>query len=323
MRRRHLLVSAATAVLSFPAQAQQARRVAILTGLAADDPATRARLAGFREGMAAAGWREGQNLAIDVRYEPSSAERARRLAAELIALKPDIALAQGLPSVLALRGESIGLPIVFVGVPDPVNARLVESLARPGAQTTGFTSTEPSFGAKWIELLMEISPATKRLLVLTQQSASFYRPGIEHAMKQFGVEVAFAQVHSAAEIQTVLDGFAGTAAGAGGLILPTDLFTASHRRQIIELAARHRLPLITGNPPFPPDGGLMYYGADFVDLYRRAAGYVDRILRGSRPADLPVQQPDTFLMSINLKTAAALGLTVPPTLRARSDEVFE
>lgn len=321
MRRRHLLVSAAA--LPFPARGQQAKRVAILTGLAADDPATKARLAGFREGMAAVGWREGQNLAIDVRYEPSSAERARRLAAELVALKPDIALAQGLPSVVALREESVALPVVFVGVSDPVNARLVESLARPGAQTTGFTSTEPSFGAKWIELLKEISPRTQRLLVLTQQSSGLYRPSIEQAMKQFGVGVSFAQVNSAVEIQTVLDGFAGTAAGAGGLILPTDLFTASHRRQIIELAARLRLPLITGNPPFPPDGGLMYYGADFVDLYRRAAGYVDRILRGSRPADLPVQQPDTFQMSINLKTAASLGLTVPPTLRARADEVFE
>jgi putative ABC transport system substrate-binding protein len=316
-----LLVSAAA--LPFPVQAQQAKRVGILTGLAEADPATKARLDGFREGMAALGWREGQNLAIDVRYEPSSPDRARRLAAELMALKPDIALAQGLPSVVAIREASNGLPLVFVGVPDPVNARLVESLARPGNQTTGFTSTEPSFGAKWIELLKEISPPTQRLLVLTQQSAALYRPGIEQAMKQFGVEVAFAQVNSAADIQTVLDGFAGTAAGAGGLILPTDLFTASHRQQIIALAARHRLPLITGNPPFPPDGGLMYYGADFVDLYRRAAGYVDRILRGTRPADLPVQQPATFQMSINLKTAAALGLTVSPTLRARTDEVFE
>ena len=320
MRRRSLLLSAA--VLPFPARAQQAKRVAVLTGLAEADPATKARLAGFREGMAALGWREGQNLVIDVRYEPSSPDRARRLAAELTALKPDIALAQGLPSVVALREASIDLPLVFVGVPDPVNARLVESLARPGGQTTGFTSTEPSFGAKWIELLKEISPPTQRLLVLTQQSAGLYRSGIEQAAKQFGVEVSFAQVNSAADIQTVLDGFA-TAAGPGGLILPTDLFTAGHRHQIIALAARHRLPLITGNPPFPPDGGLMYYGADFVDLYRRAGGYVDRILRGAKPAGLPVQQPATFQMSINLRTAAALGLTVPPALRAQLDEVFE
>jgi len=321
MRRRALLLAAAA--LPFPAWAQKARRVAILTGLGETDPATRARLAAFREGMAALGWREGQNLAADVRYEPSSPERARRLAAELMALKPDIALAQGLQSVAALRETNADLPIVFVGVPDPVNARLVESLARPGGKTTGFTSTEPSFGAKWIELLKEISPSTQRLFVLSQQSADLYRPGIEQAMKQFGVEISFARVNSAAEIEAALDGFAGTAAGAGGLVLPTDLFTAGHRQQIIALAARHRLPLITGNPPFPPDGGLMYYGADFVDLYRRAAGYVDRILRGTQPADLPVQQPATFQMSINLKTAAALGLVVPQTLRARFDEVFE
>ena len=321
MRRRALLFAAAA--LPFPAWAQKTRRVAILTGLGEADPATRARLAAFREGMAALGWREGQNLVADVRYEPSSPERARRLAAELMALKPDIAVAQGLPSVAALRETNADVPIVFVGVPDPVNTRLVESLARPDGKTTGFTSTEPSFGAKWIELLKEISPSTQRLLVLSQQSADLYRPGIEQAMKQFGVEIFFARVNSAAEIQTALDGFAGTAAGAGGLVLPTDLFTAGHRLQIIALAARHRLPLITGNPPFPPDGGLMYYGADFVDLYRRAAGYVDRILRGTRPADLPVQQPATFQMSINLKTAAALGLAVPQTLRARFDEVFD
>lgn len=321
MRRRHLLVSAAA--LPFPARAQQIKRVAILTGLAEADPATRARLAAFREGMAALGWREGRNLAIDVRYEPSSAERARRLATELMALKPDIVVAQGLPSVVAIREANAGLPLVFIGVSDPVYARLVESLARPGAQTTGFTSNEPSFGAKWIELLKEISPATQHLLVLTQQNVDFYRPSIEQAVKQFGVEVSFVQVNSAADIEAALDGFAGTAAGAGGLILPTDLFTAGHRQQIIALAARHRLPLITGNPPYPADGGLMYYGADFVDLYRRSAGYVDRILRGSRPADLPVQQPVTFQMSINLKTATALGLTVPAALRARFDEVFE
>jgi putative ABC transport system substrate-binding protein len=321
MRRRHLL--AAAAVLPFPARAQQTKRVAILTGLAEADAATKARLAGFRDGMAALGWREGQNLAIDVRYEPSSAERARRLAGELTALKPDICLAQGLPSVVAMREANAGLPLVFVGVSDPVNSRLVESLARPGAATTGFTSTEPSFGAKWIELLKEISPGTQRLLVLTQQSAGIYRASIEQAMKQFGVEVSFAQVNSTAEIETTIDGFAGTAAGAGGLILPTDLYTAGHRRQIIALAARHRLPLITGNPPFPVDGGLMYYGADFVDLYRRAAGYVDRILRGTRPADLPVQQPAIFQLSINLKTATALGLAVPPRLRALADEVIE
>jgi putative ABC transport system substrate-binding protein len=273
--------------------------------------------------MAAAGWQEGRNLAIDVRYEPSSPERARRLAAELIAFKPDIALAQGVPSVVAIREESTSLPIVFVGAPDPVNARLVDSLARPGAQTTGFTSTEPSFGAKWIELLKEISPSTQRLLVLSQQSAALYRPSIEQAIKLFGVEVSFAQVNSASEVQAALDGFATSAAGAGGLILPTDLFTAGHRQQIIALAARHRLPLITGNQPFPREGGLMYYGADFVDLYRRSAGYIDRILRGARPTDLPVQQPTTFQMSINIRTATDLGLTVPPTLRASADEIFE
>jgi putative ABC transport system substrate-binding protein len=321
MKRRPLLMFAAA--LPFPARAQQTRRIAILTGLGETDPATRARLAAFRDAMKTFGWREGQNLSLDVRYEPNSPERARRLAAELAALKPDIALLQGLPSVVAMREVNAGLPVVFLGVSDPVRLGLVESLARPGAQATGLTATEPSFGGKWIELMKEISPSTQRLLVLSQQSAGIYRPSLEEAARKLGIEVSFTQVNSEGEIETVLDGFAATAAGAGGLVLPTDLFTAAHRKQIIALAARHRLPLITGNPPFPPDGGLMYYGTDFVDLYRRAAGYVDRVLRGGRPADLPVQQPTSFQMSINLRTASALGLTLPPTLLARADEIFE
>lgn len=320
MRRRHLLALAGAT--PFAARAQATKRVALLTGLAENDPATKLRLAGFRAGMAALGWREGQNYALDLRYEPSSAERARKLAEELVALKPDIAVAQGRPSVSAIREASAALPIVFIAVPDPVQVGMVESLGRPGGNMTGVTSTEPSIGTKWIELLKEIAPATKRLLVVAQQNVALYKAGFEQATKQFNVELAYASVNSEGDIQTTLDGFAGGGAG-GGLILPTDLYTAGHRKQIIALAAQHRLPLITGNPPFPPDGGLMYYGADFVDLYRRAAGYVDRILRGTPPADLPVQQPTTFQLSINLRTAASLGLTVPPTLRAQADEVFE
>lgn len=321
MKRRHLMML--VAALPVPAQAQPARRVAILTGLAETDPATRARLAGFRDEMKALGWRDGQNLLLDVRYEPNSPERARRLAAELAALKPDLAVLQGLPSVVAMREVNASLPVVFLGVADPVRLGLVRDLARPGGEATGFTATEPSFGGKWTELLKEIAPATQRLLVLSQQAVGLYRPSIEQAAQRLGIEVSYALVNSEAEIDTALEGFAGAAAGAGGLVLPTDLFTASRRRQIIALAARHRLPLITGNPPFPQDGGLMYYGTDFVDLYRRAAGYADRILKGARPADLPVQQPTRFQMSLNLGTAAALGLAVPAVLRAQADELFD
>ena len=323
MRRRYLLggmiaLPGVTRAQNTPKTA----RVALLTGLGEDDPATKARLAGFRAGMAALGWREDRNLVLDVRYAPSSAERASRLATELVALKPDVGVMQGMPSVIASREATAALPIVFIGIPDPVGAKLVESLSRPGVNMTGLTSTEPSFGAKWIELLKEISPGTRRLLVMTQQSAALYKPSIEQAAGQFGVAVSYAQVGSERDIQTAIDGFAG-AGSDGGLILPTDLYTAGHRQQIIALAARHKLPLITGNPPFPIDGGLMYYGADFVDLYRRAAGYVDRILRGMRPADLPIQQPTMFQMSINLRTAAALGLVVPPSILSRADEVIE
>ncbi len=321
MKRRHLMMLVAT--LPVPAQAQTARRVAILTGLAETDPATRARLAAFRDEMKALGWRDGQTLFLDVRYEPNSPERARTLAAELAALKPDLAVLQGLPSVVAMREVDARLPVVFLGVADPVRLGLVRDLARPGGEATGFTATEPSFGGKWTELLKEMAPATQRVLVLSQQAVDLYRPSIGQAAQRLGIEVSYAQVNSEAEIDTVLEGFAGAAAGAGGLVLPTDLFTASRRRQIIALAARHRLPLITGNPPFPQDGGLMYYGTDFVDLYRRAAGYADRILKGARPAELPVQQPTRFQMSLNLKTAAALGLAVPAVLRARADELFD
>lgn len=309
-------------LLPVVARAQSIKRVAVLTGLTQSDSATIARLDAFRRGLAAAGWREGQNVVLDIRYDPSSPERARQLATELVALKPDVFVAQGLPSVAGVRAASSSLSTVFIGVPDPVTSGVVSSLARPGGKTTGLTSNEPSFGAKWIELLKEVAPATKRMLVLSQQSPAIYRASLLEASQKFKIELAYAQVDSEAEIQTAVDGFAMAGAG-GGLILPTDLYTAGRRRQIIALAAQHRLPLITGNPPYPQDGGLMYYGADFIDLYRRAAGYVDRILRGANPADLPVQLPTAFQMTINLRTAAALGLTVTPALRALADEVFE
>ncbi len=320
MKRRHFLALAGAA--PYAAKAQTMRRVALLTGLGEEDPASKARIAAFRAAMAALGWHEGQNLALDLRYEPSSVERARKLVTELYALKPEVGVMQGLPAANASRAVDAAIPVVFVAVPDPVSMKLIDSLARPGGNMTGVTSTEPSFGAKWIELLKEIAPATQRLLVLSQQNPVIYKAHLGEAARHFGAELSFAQVNSEADIQSALDGFAAGGAG-GGLVLPTDLFTAARRKQIIALSAQHRLPLITGNPPFPADGGLMYYGADFVDLYRRAAGYVDRILKGNAPANLPVQQPTTFQMSINLKTAAALGLTVPATLRARADEVFE
>lgn len=309
-------------ILPVVARAQSIRRIAVLTGLTENDPATIARLDALRRGLAASGWREGQNVVLDIRYDPSSPERARQLAAELVALKPDVVVAQGLPSVAGVRAASSSLSMVFIGVPDPVTSGIVNSLARPGGKTTGLTSNEPSFGAKWIELLKEAAPATKRMLVLSQQSPAIYRASLLEAAQKFLVELAYAQVNSEAEIQAAVDGFAMAGAG-GGLILPTDLYTAGRRRQIIALAAQHALPLITGNPPYPADGGLMYYGADFIDLYRRAAGYADRILRGADPGDLPVQLPTAFQMAINLKTAAALGLTVTPALRALADEVFD
>lgn len=324
MKRRLLLGLGAAMVLHAGRTSAQVAgrtvRIGILTGLAETDPETVARLSAFRQAITALGWRDGQNLSLDVRYEPNSTQRAEQLVAELLALTPDVMVVQG-PAVAIAKRVTTTVPIVFVVVPDPVGQKMVDSLAQPGGNLTGFTSTEPSFGSKWIELLKEIAPKLKRIAVLTHNNAGFYRPSIDAAARNFGLDIAYSQVDTAEDIDAAIAALIGSP--DGGLVLPTDAFTAVHRRRIIELAARHNLPLITGNPPFPQDGGLMYYGADVVDMYARAAAYVDRILRGAKPAELPVQQPTRFKMVINLKTAAALGLTVPGGLRIGADEVIE
>lgn len=323
MRRRAFVAAMGGALVSGETVAQPGKRarVAMLTGLAADDPATIRRLAEFRAGMAARGWREGQNLVLDVRYEQTTDARTDQAAAELLALKPDVAVAQGLPASLAMQRADKTLPVVFIGVPDPVSLKLVESLARPGGTLTGVTSTEPSFGAKWLDLMRQVSPATRRVLVMARGNVAFYKADMERAAGHLGFEISYLQFDKPAEIAPAITDFA--AGGAGGLVLPTDIFTAVHRKAIIALSLEHKLPLVTGNSPYTPDGGLIFYGADFFDLYRRAAGHVDRILQGARPADLPAEQPTAFQLAINLKTARVLGLGVPPSILARADEVIE
>jgi putative ABC transport system substrate-binding protein len=319
MRRRTFLASV---VLPVGARAQNPKtaRIGVLSGLAESDPVTQERLAALRSGLAAAGWREGRNLTLDTRFAPTSDELAHRLVAELLALSPDLLIVQG-PGVAAAQKATRSTPIVFVVTPDPVGAGFVETLARPGGNITGFTSTEPSFGAKWIELLKEVAPSLQRIAVMTHNAVRFYRSSFDDAARHFGIELLFRHVDSQAEIETALAEL--TAQPNSGLILPTDAFTAVLRRPIIDLCLRHKLPMITGNQPFPRDGGLMYYGADIIDVYRRSADYVDRILKGAAVAELPVQQPTTFQMVINLRTAASLGLTVSPTVRALADEVIE
>ncbi|MBV9859853.1 MAG: ABC transporter substrate-binding protein [Alphaproteobacteria bacterium] len=322
MRRREFVSSLAMAGLtagSAAAQSGKPRRVGLLTGLGEDDPATKARLAAFRAGLAALGWDEGRNLRLDIRYGAGIVPDSERLVAELLAGGAEVLAVQG-PGVPAARQATRSVPIVFILGGDPVIAGWVESFAHPGGNLTGFTSEEPSFGPKWLELLKEIAPSVRRVAVIG--GASYWVPTITAMAGRFAVEVvATPQPGTLQDMETAVDGFAGQP--DGGLILPTNAFTAIHRKAVIALSLHHRLPLVTGNQPYPQDGGLMYYGGDIVDIYRRSASYVGRILKGAKPADLPVQQPTKFNLVINLKTAAALGLKVPQTLLAQADEVIE
>jgi putative ABC transport system substrate-binding protein len=323
MWRRGFIASlaGATALRSFRATAQPTagvRRVGVLTGLGRDDPATKARLAAFRASLEAAGWVEGRNLRIDTRFAPGTDATPEAEVADLLSLEPEVLVIQapGMPAALAATRT---VPIVFVLGGDPAASGWVQSLAHPGGNVTGFTAIEPGFGSKWLQLLTQIAPSVRRVLVVEV----FQRAGqaIAAAADQFGVEVVSPNLQSIEEIEAAITDFARTP--QGGLIVPTDAYTASHRKPIIDLAMRHRLPLVSGNSPFPQAGGLLYYGPDPVDLYRRSATYVDRILRGERPADLPVQQPTKFSMIVNLKTAKALDIVVPPLLLAEADEVIE
>ena len=330
MRRRDLLDLAATAGAlasiplairgGFAQSAGKTARVAVLTGLTEEDAETKARLAAFRGAMAALGWHDGQNLVIDTRYSPDTEDRARQLVAELLALRPDVALIQapGMPAILRANSP---VPVVFVLGPDPVGSKWVESLAHPGGNVTGLTAAEPSIGSKWVELLKEIAPDVQHIAVVAHYNLLYYKLGIDAAGKQLGIEIVYAQEESPADIEATIGRLA--ARPNGGLVLPTDAFTTAHRKRIIELAMRHRLPLSSGSGPFAGDGGLIVYSVDTVDVYRRSAAYVDRILRGAKPAELPVQQPTTFQLLINMKTAKALGLTIPPSVLARADEVIE
>ena len=302
------------------AQAGGVRRVGVLSGLSAGDPHAKARLAALADSLSGAGWNEGRNLDLQVRYTPGVAQGTESVVRDLLSLGPELVLAQGFPAGI-VRTLAPTLPIVFVGVPDPLRLGLVESLARPGGTLTGFTSTEPSIGAKWLGLLREVSPLTRHATVMVGGEVSMFGPDIAAAGERSGITVRVVPLRGPGDIDPALDEAASLP--GGGLILPTDIFTTTHRRTVIDGALRRGLPLVTGNPPYPRDGGLLYYGADFVDLYRRAGGYIDRILRGAKPADLPVQQPTRFELVLNLKAARELGLEMPPSLLAQADEVIE
>ena len=332
MKRREfitLLCGAAFTPLapSFAARAQQAegvRRVGVLSTLPADDPEGTARTIAFVQVLKELGWSDGRNLRIDVRWGAGDAERIRKYVAELIALSPDVILATGASSVGPLQQATRTIAVVFVQVTDPVGAGLVESLARPGGNATGFALFEYSTSGKWLELIKEIAPRVTRVAVLRDQASQTglgQFAAIQSSAPPLGIELRPVGVRSAEEIERGITAL--TQSPNSGLIVTTGAYALVHRELILKLAARHRLPAIYPYRSLVTDGGLISYTPDSIDPYRRAAGYVDRILRGEKPADLPVQQPTKYSLVINLKTAKALGLNVPPTLLARADEVIE
>ncbi len=331
MRRRQfikLLGSAAAACCPRAARAQQAdrvRRVGVLETRAADDPEGQARLALFRQELQELGWTDGRNVRIDYRWAAADANRSRTYAAELVALAPDVILASASASVAALRQTTRTVPIVFVNIIDPVGAGFVAKLARPGGNATGFTLFEYSLSGKWLELFKEIAPSLTRIAILRDpaQAAGIGQFAAIQAMAppSFGVELNPIDVRDAGEIERDIAAFARES--NGGLIVTASSGAVAHRELIIMLAARHRLPAVYPFRYFVTSGGLISYGPDPTDQYRRAAGYVDRILKGEKAADLPVQAPTKYELTINLKTAKTLGLTVPPSLLARADDVIE
>jgi ABC-type uncharacterized transport system substrate-binding protein len=330
MRRREFIAllggAAAWPLAAGAQQPERIRRIGVFVNLAEGDREGQASVEAFQRGLREFGWVEGRNVQVDYRWSPDAdTRRIRTAATDLVASKPDLILASATEGLEAFSDATKTIPIVFVSVSDPVGQGFVSNLARPGGNITGFTAFEFSMGGKWIEILKEIAPKLARVAVLFNPKtapyfASFLR-SIETGAASAGLPWTAVPVNDAAEIEPKITAFAREP--DGGLICPSDSFTSVHRKTIISLAASLRLPTIYTWREFAPDGGLVTYGIDRVDLYRRAAPYVDRILRGAHPGELPIQQPTKFEFVINLKTAKALGLDVPPTLIARADEVIE
>jgi putative ABC transport system substrate-binding protein len=326
-RREFITLIGGAATWPLVARAQQPermRRIGVLVPATADDAEYRARLDGFLQKLRELGWNDRRNMQLEYRWTLGIAEESRRQAAEMVALAPDVILVNGGQILDPLRQMTRALPIVFVGVVDPVGAGYVATLSRPGGNITGFTNFEYSLTAKWLELLKEIAPGVTRAAVLRDPSVASGSGqfGVIQAMATLlGVEVSPIDPHEATEIERAVTAFASQPNGC--LIMTPTVFSTTHRELIISLAARHRLPAIYPFGYFVHHGGLISYGPDIIDQYRRAAGYVDRILKGEKPADLPVQAPTRYELIINLKTAKALSIDMPPTVLARADEVIE
>jgi ABC-type uncharacterized transport system substrate-binding protein len=329
IRRREFITLLGGAAVAWPlaARAQQGermRRIGVLMNLAEGDREGLARLAAFKQALQQSGWMEDRNTRFDIRWGAGNDEHFRALAMQLVTLSPDVILAAAGSTMPALLQATHTIPIVFAQVPDPVGAGFVDSLARPGGNATGFTNFEYGMGGKWLELLKEIAPGATRAAVLrdTTDPAGVGQWGaIQSVAPQLGLELTAIGVRNAGEIERAVSAFVRTA--NGGLIVTGSAPAAVHRALIIALTVKYRLPSVFPYKFFVTDGGLICYGPDTIDQFRRAAGYVDRILKGEKPADLPVQHPTKYILAINLKTAKVLGIKLPPTLLARADEVIE
>ena len=331
MQRREFITLLGGAVAAWPlaARAQLAdrvRRIGVLMGYAESDRVGQAFVAAFREGLQKLGWTEGRNIQIDTRWAADrDAEARQRFAKELVALQPDFILSHGTPTTVVLLQQTRTIPIIFVNVSDPVGSGVVASFARPGGNVTGFTNIEPTMAGKWLELLKEVAPRVNRVAFLfnptTAAYAEYYLSPFKAAAASFALEAIAAPVRDTSELESVVA--AQAREPSGGLIVMPDLFTSVHRVEITSLAARYRLPAVYPFRFFVEVGGLLSYGSELVDNFRRAGAYADRILKGVKPSELPVQAPVKYELVINLKTAKALGLDVSLQLQQRADKVIE
>jgi putative ABC transport system substrate-binding protein len=323
------LLGAVAAAWPLAARAQRTdrmRRLGVVTDTAENNPEGRARVAALRQRLQELGWTEGRNLEVDYRWAGGDPDLARVYAAEILALNPDVIFALANAQLAPLARGTPTIPIVFVGVSDPVGPGYVASFAHPGGNITGFTLYEPSMGGKWVEMLKEIAPSLTRIAFMANpdtavRRGTFYTPAFESAAATFAIQAVAAPVHSITDIESAIAALARTP--NSGLIVSPDSFTQAHDKLIVTLASEHRLPAIYGNRSFPMIGGLLSYGPNFVDTVQRSASYIDRILRGDKPAELPVQAPTKFELVVNLKTAKALGLDVPLHFQQLADEVIE
>jgi putative tryptophan/tyrosine transport system substrate-binding protein len=329
MKRREFIALLGGAAATWPltARAQQGeriRRVGVLVSLPASDPEMQLWLAAFRQGLETLGWSEGRNVRIDYRFYTAGADLVQVPAKELVALRPDVILAEGTSTVAALKRESSGIPIVFVAVSDPIGSGFIANLARPGSNITGVLQYEASITGKWLAMLKEITPSLGRAALVANPKVTaydYFLRAAEIMASSLAIELVPSPVENVGEIEHAIESFARVP--NGGLVLPPDTTTISQRHVIVALAARHRLPAVYAVRAFVAAGGLMSYNTDRREMYRQTASYVDRILRGDNPANLPVQAPTKYETVINLKTAKALGLTVPSGLLVAADEVIE